>query len=156
MSSVETEVAAAAAPAVEAAAEAAAAPAAEVAREAAAAAEVSEPQGGAAPEMDYEMVAGLFPDGCSPETAKAFVETSLSSETLHDNMKMTFTHASELQESAVRFRMFSGASRAEARAAVVASKGIDILRLLGVEGEPQEAAKMIVAQGERKRKEPEA
>jgi hypothetical protein len=39
---------------------------------------------------------------------------------------------------------------------VVASKGIDIFRLWGLEGEPQEAVKVILAEGERKRKEPEA
>jgi hypothetical protein len=160
MSSVQTESTATAAPAAEAADVAAvlpaALPAAEAAAEATAAAEVTEPQGGAAPEMDYEMIAGLFPKDCTPEIAKTFVTSSLSSKTLHDDMKMTFTHATELQDVAVRFRMFSGASRAEARAAVVASKGIDIFRLWGLEGEPQEAVKVILAEGERKRKEPEA
>jgi hypothetical protein len=120
--------------------------------------------------LDEELHAGLFPEGCTqtalemvllanPEVADPEVaDPEVADKGVRVDAFATdaFVHASELQRTAVRFRMAAGASAADARASVAKSQGIDLARLFGVPAEAKAIAEVLFRQEDRKRKEPAA
>jgi hypothetical protein len=115
--------------------------------------------------LDEELHAGLFPEGCT-QTALEMVllanpevaDPEVADKGVRVDAFATdaFVHASELQRTAVRFRMAAGASAADARASVAKSQGIDLARLFGVPAEAKAIAEVLFKQEDRKRKEPAA
>ncbi len=94
---------------------------------------------------DDALHAGLFPESCT-QTALEMVLVPTEA----------FVHATELQRTAVRFRMAAGASAADARASVAKSQGIDLARLFGVPAEAKVISEVLFKQKDRKRKESDA
>ena len=109
---------------------------------------------------DEALYVGLFPEGC---THTALEMVLLANPEVEDKgagvvafATDAFVNATELQRTAVRFRMAAGASAADARASVAKSQGIDLARLFGVPAEAKAIAEVLFKQEDRKRKEPEA
>lgn len=109
---------------------------------------------------DEALYAGLFPEDC---TKTALEMVLLANPELEDKgvcvdafATEAFVNATELQRTAVRFRMAAGASAVDARASVAKSQGIDLARLFGVPAEAKAIAEVLFKQEDRKRKEPEA
>ena len=112
---------------------------------------------------DDALHAGLLPEGCT-QTALEMVllanpdafQWVHPAECVGAFATEAFANATELQRTAVRFRMAAGASAADARASVAKSHGIDLARLFGVPAEAKAVAEVLFKEQDRKRKEPEA
>jgi hypothetical protein len=136
---------------------------AEAGKEAGAVAEAGKEAGAVA---EAELYTGLFPKDCK-HTAQEMVllanpELETSVLQVEHFLKVeefateAFLRATELQRTAMRFRMFNGANEADARTSVAKSQGIDIALLFGVSSEDKAIATVLFDKKDRKRKDPDA
>jgi hypothetical protein len=94
---------------------------------------------------DDALHAGLFPESCTQTALEMLLVPTEA-----------FVHATELQRTAVRFRIAAGASAADARASVAKSQGIDLACLFDVTAEAKDIAEILLKQKDRKRKRKES